>query len=392
MSRGPGRAVVDAVAKVPRSVTVGVVAITAWFLVIAAVPGGDRPTGDHTGRGAGRVVTINLATLGRLDVFRLYLDPSGSDANDGRAPERAIHSLARAQDLIAAARPTTDVEVRVRQGIYVAPSVKWSTYVPGHSITFLPIDYEFGEGRGGISGLPIFRGDGSAGFWFKAEPPAGQGDTRLGFYFLQVEGYAAGGLTFDGGTTVSAQRILGPDSLAINGNTVYGMIFRKLGSRHVPGGVGYGAIDLVNSRNNVIQDNKFMNVENTGLPGEMALIHGVYLSHHSSDNQISGNHFYRISGDPVRTRNSSDKNKVYDNIFEKAGSNAYFSDWFAEGPRAGGGGGECVSSENTFYNNRLISGYSRQIRAWWVRPDNNGQADHGCDPAAAERVHAWGNN
>jgi hypothetical protein len=382
----------DAVAKAPRSVTVGVVAITVWFLVIAATPGADPPTGDHAGRAAGRTVTDNLSTLGRSNVLYVYMDPAGSDANDGLAAERAIHSLARAQEVIAAAQPKTDVEVRIRQGLYIAPSVKWSTYVPGHTITFLPIDYEFGEGRAGINGLPIFRGDGSIGFWFKAELPQGhQGDTRLGFYYLQVEGYSAGGITFDGGTEVSGKKISGPDSLSVNGNTVYGMIFRKLGSKHVRGGVGYGAIDLVNSRDNVIQDNSFANLENVGAPGEMALIHGVYLSHHSSDNSISGNHFYRISGDPVRTRNSSNENKIYDNIFEKTGSNAYFSDWFAGRARAYGGGGECVSSENTFYNNRLISGYRGQVRVWWVRPDGSGPTGHVCGPAGAKRVHVWGN-
>jgi Right handed beta helix region len=384
-----------AVAKVPRPVAVGVAAISAWALVIAAMPGGGRSDGGPAGGAAGGVVKDNLSTFGRSGAFHVYLDPAGSDANDGGAPERPIHSLARAQEVIAAARPKTDVEVRIKQGRYVAPPVKWSTYIPNHTITFLPLDYEFGEGRAGISGLPVFRGDGSNGFWFKAEPaPGHQGDTRLGFYFLQVEGYNAGGLIFDGGTEVSGRRIRGVDQLGVNGNTVYGMVFRGLGSKHVPGGVGYGAIDLVNSRNNVIQDNKFGNLENVGGRAEMALIHGVYLSHQSTGNQISGNHFHRISGDPVRTRNSSNENKIYDNIFERAGSNAYFSDWFADDPRVVGDGDgvECASTGNTFYRNRLISGYRGPVKAWWVRPGEPSHAEPACGSGGATRVHVWGNH
>jgi hypothetical protein len=171
------------------------------------------------------------------------------------------------------------------------------------------------------------------------------------------------------------------------------MVFRGLGSKHASAGVGYGAIDLVNSRNNVIQDNKFVNLENVGGRGEAALIHGVYLSHQSTGNRISGNHFYRISGDPVRTRNGSNENKIYDNIFEKTGSNAYFSDWFANASHATGDGDgvECVSTGNTFYHNKLISGYRGPIKVWWVRPGDPSQAEHTCGPAGAERVQAWGN-
>jgi hypothetical protein len=353
--------------------------------------GGDAPGGGPAGKTGDRFVKDNLSALNRSNVFRVYLDPIGSDANDGVVPQRPVRSLARAQQVIAAARPKADVEVRIRQGIYVAPPVKWSTYIPGHTITFLPVDYEFGEGQTGISGRPVFRGDGSTGFWLKAQPKTGhQGDTRLSFYFLQVEGYSTGGLTFDGGTAVDQQQMLRPGSPGVNGNTVYGMVFRGLGSKYVRSGVGYGAIDLVNSRNNVIQNNRFTSLENAGSPAEMGLIHGVYLSHHSSGNLIKENRFYNISGDPIRTRNSSSDNKIYDNTFDRTGSNAYFSDWFTSGVR-GGRAGECASTGNSFYNNDLISGYRRQISVWWITPEAQAQPGGGCGAAGAQRVHVWGN-
>jgi hypothetical protein len=395
MPRDAARAVMAAAAKVPRPVLAGIAAATVLSLVIAAMPGGHQRGDGHVGGAVGRALAGPLTMLSRSNIFRVYLDPAGSDAHDGVAPDRAIRSVARAQQVIAAARPKTDVEVRIKQGLYVAPPVKWSTYVAGHTITFLPVDYQFGEGRSGISGYPIFRGDGSTGFWFKAEPAQGQqGGTRLGFYFLQVEGYSAGGLAFDGGTAVRGRKILGPDSLAITGNTVYGMVFRKLGSKHVhSGGVGYGAIDLVNSRNNVIQGNRFVSLENAGGPRTMALIHGVYLSHYSSGNVISGNHFYGISGDPIRTRNGSGENKIYDNIFERTGSNSFFSDWFADGAEAAqeGGGSECASTGNSFYDNSLISGYRGHLRIWWVSPGDQGYAGQSCGNAGAVRVRTWGN-
>lgn len=327
-------------------------------------------------------------------VLRIHLHPAGSDDADGLSAQTPVRSLDRAQRIIAALRPRTDVEVRISPGIYIAPPVRWTTYVPGHSITFLPEGYEYeATATGGVEPpRPVFRGDGRAGFWFVAALPHGHrgGDLRLRFYHLQVERYSGGGITIDGGVAPRGG-VLRPASAGHNRNTVYGMVFRQLGSKHVRSGTGYGAIDLINSRSNVIQNNRFERIENSGSASDKALVHGVYLAHGSSDNVIQSNRFTRISGDPIRTRNASGDNHMSGNVFVRAGANAYLSDWFVAAPSPGAPR-ECPSRGNQFYGNTLRSGYSGEIETWTASPPTIPSAvRRSCSEKSGKRVRAWGN-
>ncbi|WP_018653630.1 right-handed parallel beta-helix repeat-containing protein [Actinomadura flavalba] len=327
-------------------------------------------------------------------VLRLHLDPAGSDARDGASPARAVATLARVQQIIAAARPSTDVEVRIKQGVYPTAPLTWNTYVPGRSISFLPADHRYGGDLTGIAGRPVFRGTGTAGFWFRAEPPPSglPPETSLRFYYLQVEQYASGGIMFDGGTARSAAGLLGARTGGVNGNTVYGMRFRAIGSKHVPAAVGYGAVDLINSRRNIIEKNEFTDIENRGTPDQAALVHGVYLAHLSSDNIIRRNTFTGISGDPVRTRNASGRNQISGNTFVRAGSKAYFSDWYQRqasptSPR------ECASVGNKFHGNTLTSGYRGPVQTWAATPGSTtSPGGPGCGTGPVQRVTAWDNH
>ncbi|MFC0037040.1 right-handed parallel beta-helix repeat-containing protein [Actinomadura rayongensis] len=369
---------------------------TTALLSLAAGAGGSLLvsvvlTGMASG-GDRREPHLAPSTAGAPPVFRVYLDAAGSDAADGRDPAHAVASLARAQQIIAAARPKADVEVRIRRGVYSSPPLNWKTYVPGHSISFLPADYRYGGDLTGIAGRPIFRGTGGIGFWLRAEPPpAGTGDTALRFYYLQLERYSSGGIMFDGGTRPSPAGVLVGGPTGVNGNTVYGVRFAAIGSKHVPTALGYGAIDLVNSQRNIIEQNEFADIENGGDPAQAALVHGVYLAHRSSGNIIRGNRFDGVSGDPIRTRNASGGNKVSGNVFVRAGSKAFFSDWFqrradASAPR------ECASLENRFYDNTLTSGYNGPVRTWSASPGSDtSTGGTGCEPEPAQRVLAWGN-
>jgi hypothetical protein len=378
-----------ALARMPRPAMVGAVVAFVWLVVLAALPGGGASNKKLTD-----AVTRHLAVAGgrvahdRDSVLRVYLAPQGFDTNDGRSPDRAVRSLTAAQRVIAAARPGTDVEVRIQQGTYVASPMQWTTYVPGHTIAFLPIDYELGAGSSGTGGRPIFRGDGRNGFWLRSsQQPA---DARISFYYLQVEGYSAGAISFDGGAAPGIQQVTARPG---NGNSVYGMVFRRLGSKHVRSGVGYGAIDLINSRNNVIQNNSFEYLENLGGSTDENLVHGVYLSHHSSGNLIRDNRFYQISGDPIRTRDASNGNKVFGNSFTKTGAGAYFSDWFSTGDHAKKSStlAECASHSNEFYDNTLNSGYRGHIDALRTSPLGDGYASGTCTNEGQARVRAWDN-
>jgi hypothetical protein len=321
--------------------------------------------------------------------FQVYLSPTGVDANSGLSVAEPVRTLTRVQEVLRVAAPTTDVEVRIEQGVYVAPPTTWTFLVPGHTVTFLPIDYEHGGGADDIAGRPVFRGDGTSGFWLTAQLPAGHpgGAVGLRFYYLQVDRYDLGGLKLDGGVT-TAEGIRRPATSGHNGNVIIGMYFTRLGSRWAGIAHGYGGVDLVNSRDNLILENHFVRLENTGT-GE-GLIHGVYLAHHSIANTIRGNRFEMISGDPIRTRNDSNDNEAFRNVFQRSGETAQYSDWFCDAGCARGNRGsrECASHGNAFWENEIVSGYSGSaISHWHVAPgDLDYAGGKGCNNDGQPRL------
>ena len=328
--------------------------------------------------------------------FVVYLDPAGSDANDGLTSTTGVKTLQRAQAILTAAAPQTDVEVRIKQGTYVAPTTNWRFYVAGHTISFMPIDYEYGDGAADIAGRPLFRSDGTAGYWFSGRLPDGHpgGDTNLRFYYLQVERYSMGGLTINGGYEPNSLGVSVPSTAGANHNTFFGMVFQNLGSKHSSAGYAYGGIDLVNSSDNRIQNNHFLHNENTG--GAAGLVHGIYLAHWSKRNTVTANRFYYISGEPMRTRNDSNDNDIYGNTFERTGTVSYYSEWFCDASCVSenpGHGRECASHGNVFHDNNTISGYSGRDLSWWgLTPGGNTYAGGaGCDNEGQPRIRTYGN-
>lgn len=368
-------------------VIVLILGTTAGFIgVLMAVSADARGEGSFSPPGARREPGT--------DPFRVYLSPSGVDANSGLSPAEPVQTLARAHEVLHAAAPTTDVEVRIEQGVYVAPSTSWTFLVPGHTVTFLPADYTYGAGADDIAGRPVFRGDGSSGFWLSAQLPEGHpgGDVGLRFYYLQVDQYDLGGLKLDGGIG-AIEGVQRPTSAGHNGNVIVGMHFTRLGSRWGGTEHGYGGVDLVNSSNNIILENHFVRLENTGAGS--VLIHGVYLAHHSTANTVRDNRFEMISGDPVRTRNDSNDNEVFHNVFQRSGATAHFSDWFCDTGCAQQNrrSHECASHGNVFRDNEIVSGYAGgAISEWHVTPgDIHYAGPAGCSNEGQPRVLTHGN-
>lgn len=343
---------------------------------------------------AATVLLIGHVPANAADPFVVYLDPSGSTANDGLTPATAVPTLARAQQILQATQPATDVEIRVASGLYTAGPLTWSFYVAGRTISFLPVGYQPGTSFTGTR--PVFRGNGTAGFWLNARLPSGHagGNGNLRFYYLQVERYSTGGLYISGGTKIDSAGITVPSTIGLNGNTVYGMVFIRLGSRYAPEAFAYGGVDLVNSSDNTIRNNHFVNNEN--LSPNAGLIHGVYLAHHSKRNAVAANRFSFISGDPVRTRNDSNDNDIYSNTFERTGVSAFYSEWFCDAScveQNPGHGRECASHGNVFRENTLVSGYSGgTIPTWKLYPaDLNYPGGVGCTNEGQVRLRTWGN-
>lgn len=297
-------------------------------------------------------------------VTSLYMAPGGctwstTNTTCGNASTPA-GSLASIQARLKSDNPATDVEIRIHPGTYSAGNTRWSYYIDGHSISFMPVDFTVGEDETGIASRPIFDGTGQSGAatlpWFSARVDSGDpgGNKNLRFYYLQVQNYGPAGIGLSGGTaTVDVdsngnKRVL-PTSAGVNGNIIEGMLFRSMGNKHVTNGNGYGAINTDNSSNNIIRHNRFEFLENS-VSGTVNNVHGVYFAHHSSGNQVYDNEFYNISGDPAHVRNDSNGNNFYNNTFELTGSVAFYSDWHSANR-------ECYSHGNLFHDNNLISGY-----------------------------------
>lgn len=329
-------------------------------------------------------------------VFRIYLSATGSDAEDGLRPKEAVRTLARVQEVLRAHSPHTDVEIRIKRGVYVAPQTTWDFYIPGRSISFLPADYQYGEAASGIVGRPIFRGDGSRGWWLRAQLPAGHrgGDTGLRFYYLQVERYSSGGLIIHGGITTNRLGLRVPATAGANRNTIYGMLFQQLGSKHADAGFGFGGVDLVNSSRNVIRNNHFRYHENIG--ADASLIHGVYLAHGSKRNRVTANRFDFISGSLVRTRNDSNGNHIYANTFEGAGPVSHYAEWFCDAPCVRSNPGhprECASHNNHFHHNTILGFRGVEVSLWTLQPPGPDYAGgRGCDNEGEKRLRTYANS
>jgi hypothetical protein len=284
--------------------------------------------------------------------------------------------------------PTTDVEVRIAQGTYVAGQTTWTTFLDGHMITFLPVDYVIG---GPAPTRPVFRSDGSDSWWLRAQLSSTDPGrtTGLRFYYLRVEKYHEGGLMINGRyETVNGHRV--PGSTGANGNTIYGMYFYQLGSKYTTlAGYGFAALDLVNSSDNLIRNSHFINVENEDPYGNY--IHGVYLAHGSSNNQITGNRFQVVSGDAVRIRNRSSDNEITGNTMDRVARTAYVVDWFCDGdcvtstnPQ------ECAGQGNKFHGNDLVSGYLGSSHpASLLVPTGQRHTGPGCPALTADRLMTY---
>jgi hypothetical protein len=237
-----------------------------------------------------------------------YMTPDGSDANDGTSEADGVATLSRVQQLIQEYGPiNTHIEVRIKKGIYrQAAAVQWTYYTPGYSVSFMPSDYKWGV-WGSFEARPVFSGEASDDSnWF--EFVVGRGEwTRLAFYYLEVRNYARGGILLSGGSSNPPKW---------NGyNSVYGMYFSHLGMKWAHGPDGYAGVFLVNSRNNFIENNHFVHLEN-GVGTEAGSIHAVYMKNWASNNVIRGNRMSYVAGDPVRVRNESNDNDIYDNVLD----------------------------------------------------------------------------
>lgn len=246
----------------------------------------------------------------------------------------------------------------IAAGTYLRQSVQW-TFTNGAPIRFIAAP--------DAAAPPWFDGRGGA-TWFTLKG-GGDAATRLTFTGLKVSNYW---MAMDLG---SSKRSADGNS----GNIIRNMTFERIGGVHgssSEAAYSFAAIRLQNSRDNRIERNRFVSIENdTRTSG---FVHAIYLARHSSGNRIKGNTFTDVNGDAVRTRDASDNTYVASNRFVRAGKYAAFSDWIKPD-------GECPSQGGQFVDNTVGAGYYGDIAA-----TRTSGADDACGALKQARIEERG--
>jgi hypothetical protein len=346
------------------------------------------------------------AAATRLTVYLAPASKGGSDQHSGLSPASPVLTLARAQRVLQQQKPTGDVQIRIDQGTYTAGQSRWTFYVPGHTISFLPINYVIGHGRP-PGGDPAFvdttsHGVHTAGWWLQAQEPASGplrdgGTTGLRFYYLRIEDYT-NGISLDGQAGHVSQNhgtYIKP-SIGVNGNTVSGITFSDIGDRFAPGQTGFGAILLTDSSGNHITNNTFDHIENASATA--GKIHGIYVTHFSSSNTVTANLFTTISSFAVKVRDRSNFSDVEHNRFSATGGSSAYRDEFCDEAcvRANPGTArQCASYGNRFFYNTIgtMFGGTAKQNAWSLSPAGLTYAGgSGCSiPRGEQRLRTGGN-
>ncbi len=306
--------------------------------------------------------------------LEIHMAPDGRDSAAGDRPNRAVKSLERVHELLKEKRPERDVVIRIAPGTYRGQQVIWTHTHPDHSITFT---------RAGLEAEnPVFDGcldeaespeNCPGGTWFRLRRSDGE-PSNLRFHYLTIRNYGAA-ISLDGNRN---------DENGFNShNEIADCVFERIGNISNPALRGSTAtVRMVNSRFNRVVRSDFIDIVNIG--ERASLMHALYLAHRASDNIIADNRFINQTGDAVRVRDRSHRNRVHGNTFDRAGIRGAMSEWYAY-PGVGAtrdmtSARECPSYENKFFDNVIGTNYEGEpLSPTFIF---HGQRDlpEGCEP------------
>lgn len=314
--------------------------------------------------------------------LRIWMSATGNDASSGLTPATAVSTLTRVHGILVATHGAKawgrDVEVRIAPGRYVGQRVSWTHTSSARKITFMP--------AAGDESRPVFDGCSSAtqcvtGSFFRLSSKRGE-KTNLAFESIEVVRYQ---------TAISLEADRDAPTKWNGGNRIFGCRFANIGNTYAPGiAPSTAAVRLVNSDDNTIENNHFIDIVNAP---SGALLHAIYAAHGSDRNTITNNSFLRNSGDPVRVRDFSNGNVITKNRFNRVGIAAGYTDWYCDhdartdctkvGP-------ECPSWNNQFRDNELSgTATCAPLPAFHYFQDDTAT---GCvKPAGASRLSTSGN-
>ena len=315
--------------------------------------------------------------------FVIFLAATGSDENSGLSRHSPILSLGKAQDILLDVDPNQDVEIQIAPGTYYDQRVRWEFTMENHIVRFMPLDdTKIRPTFDGCPGPDVDPSDCGGGTWFTLQAATGE-NTNVHFDYIRVQRYGTA-ISFNGNRNSPAR---------FNGaNRVYGSYFRDIGNGfNTDLSPSTAAIRLVNSDNNILRNNHFVDVRNIGQGSR--LIHAIYVAHQSSGNEIVGNRIVNVSGDAIRLRDASNDNLIVRNRISRSGTFG-FSDWYCDREKRGNCTKqvpECPSWENTFRNNVLDGTYRCEPMA--ISEFYQDEMPRRCEPPVenARRLHKDGN-
>ncbi len=281
-------------------------------------------------------------------LFVVWMAADGVDTRDGSTPGKAVLTLKRVQEILKASKPKADVEVRIAPGRYRGQKVNWTFSVPDHTVTLTR--------HANDSGRPIFDGCVSdqncpGGTWFILSRSDGA-RTGIVFNYLRVENYQ---------TAISLNGSRDAEAKSNSSNKIFGCYFNRIGNVFNPSvKPSTAAVRLVNSDDNEIINNHFVDIINVTSPG---LLHAIYIAHMSDRNQILRNRFENNAGDPIRVRDYSNDNVINNNTFKKVAIDAAYSEWYCDHDTRNDctkPTPECPSWGNQFRDNSLNGNYACQ--------------------------------
>ncbi|MCD0501736.1 right-handed parallel beta-helix repeat-containing protein [Bordetella petrii] len=319
------------------------------------------------------LVLFGISVCTAAPAITLYVGPKGSDSNSGETAETALATLQHAMERAYAEGEKTSgshIRIEIAPGRYSKQRIKLGEPPPN---TYFEITSEQNGGS-----KPVFDGKGG-GTWFILKG-ASQHEAKFSFSNLAVINYLTA-MSFNGDRE-------NPD-VHLGGNTIRNMSFRRIGQISAPRATrSMAAIRFVNSRNNIIENNEFIEIRNKKCDG----LHTIYMAHHSSHNKIMGNTFDGACGSPIRMRDESNGNMASGNVFRNMRTGAIFDEWYcnrAKSKNCSKTDVECPSWDNRYENNKVEnSDQSAMTRPTYVRVPEIGKGCKVMRTMNAQRIYA----
>jgi hypothetical protein len=336
--------------------------------------------------------------------LQIFMAPNGNNENSGLSVDQPVQSLPQAKEIIRERKPQVDVEVRIAPGTYSGQHVRLNDedVIPGHTLSFMPTNYKEGDDFSAIESRPKFVGNANTKQLFRVATKGTSGVRIIG---IEIAEYPRSAISVTGGTTdvkTETGTLRRGASPGANGNTFAGLSIHDIGTAPThaknPEPFGFGGVVLENSSGNTFINDIFKNIRNSGGYGNK--IHDIYGSL-SRDNTITKSIFEYTNGSPIKWRNSSNGNRVWDNEFHHVGLTAAVSDSYQRGTigpnkHHPGNSDECPSFNNRIYDNLLDQTfYGEPLDAYDLVTGHNNHTYKGkyvrCEDNDQPRVIAYNN-